>query len=253
MAENFVEDDPGENQANHSEALGVKPIEKAKCGVFAHEESDTGVAVEWRNREKVEGAEKEIQDEKYAEESCGEACESRRGGGDDLSETGGVWTFENAGKHTASNRNGGKNDEREIGSGSGEGHPGGTARVAALPVGIVGSAGPTDHPVGHEVGQDGDGDEADGFAANVGQGIEGNLAAFEGGWVATDFGHKSVGAFVTGGGKQEDYVPHDAEDEEVGSQHAGAKTTGWLRNAQARARRVGVSVKMAPGLGLEPR
>ena len=107
------------------------------------------------------------------------------------------------------------NDQDEIGGRAGKGHPGGAARIALLPLGIVRGAGPADHPVSDEVGKDGNNNQADGFAANVRDWIERDLAAVEGGGIAAEMSDERMRAFVASGGEEKDDVPDESESEKL--------------------------------------
>jgi hypothetical protein len=66
-----------------------------------------------------------------------------------------------------------------------------------------------------DIGQQREDHHTEGFAADVGNGIQRNLPAVEGGKIATQFRGPSVRGFVARGGKQEHHVPHQARDQEL--------------------------------------
>src|SRR5271155_3940447 len=76
-AEHLTEQEPCDEKPQHSVSLAPPPVEKPDGTVFTHEESDPGIAIEWREGKKIERAEKEIQHEKYAEKS---GCETSHSG-----------------------------------------------------------------------------------------------------------------------------------------------------------------------------
>src|ERR1017187_8535680 len=165
-----------------------------------NEEGQAG-AVEGGHGDEGEGEEKEVEIEEDAEENGGQFAEARAIGGD---EAGGVADLFGGVKPTEgeaeANKEGGDEADEEVGGRPGQGHESGATGVAPGPFGIVGRAGPTDHPAAHDVGEDGDNDHAEGFAADVGNGIECDLAATMGGGVAQLQGDKGMAGFVQGGG-----------------------------------------------------
>ena len=66
-----------------------------------------------------------------------------------------------------------------------------------------------------EVGKDRHDDQTDGFAADVRDGIERDLAAVKRGGIATRDGDERVRAFVAGGGEKKNDVPDESEDEKL--------------------------------------
>ena len=200
-----AEDQEPNKKSGHGETVSTQPIEVAERSTFAHEQHDAGAAVERRDRKKIESAEEQIQreeDKQNAEREVGVA-----GDGVAMKPTsvGAEVQSEDGEKH-----------EREVGGGAGEGHPRGAPRMAALPERIVRGAGPTHHKASDQEGENGNHDHSPRLAANVRDGIERNLAAKSGGFVATELGDESVRRFVTGGREKKGDVPDKTEGETVG-------------------------------------
>jgi hypothetical protein len=197
--EDPVEQVPGENQADHSEALGAKPVEESAGGVLGHDERDGGIAIEWWHGQKIKSAEEEIENEDDAEERGSEPGEAGHRGDDHASEAGRNRSLEDTSDHAGMNGERRKDNEGEVCGRSGQGHPRGAVRMPLLPQGVVRGAGPANHPVRHKVGNDGNEDESNRRAADVRNRVERDLAAFEGCRVAAELGCEGVCAFVARG------------------------------------------------------
>jgi hypothetical protein len=130
---------------------------------------------------------------------------------------------ENSEMHPDANRDGRQNHERKIRSRTAQRHPGRAARVALLPGWIVGRARPADHPVRDKIREDRYDHQSKGLASDVRPRVERYLAAVKSRGIAADSRNQRVRAFVAGGRKQENDVPDNAEDQELGS-HAARQT-----------------------------
>ena len=89
-------------------------------------------------------------------------------------------------------------------------------RMTSLPERIVRSAGPTDHATEEKEAEDRKHDHAKGRPTNVGDRIQGNLAAEGGSGVSSEFGDEGVGRFVACGGEKKGNVPDEAERKHFG-------------------------------------
>jgi len=194
-----------DEKAGERKAVAAEPVEIAMRLRFVHEQHDAGAAVEWGNRKKIEDAKEQIEGKENVEHVA-EKAEMPRGGIEESS----------VGMSDA-DANGCEEHQCEVGGGTGHGHPGGTARMAALPVGIIGSAGPADHGAPHEERNEGDDNHAPRRAANVRDGVERNLPAQGSGLVATDLCGEGMRGFVAGSREEKGHVPHEAHDEKIGS------------------------------------
>ena len=87
--------------------------------------------------------------------------------------------------------------------------------MAALPKGIVGSAGPANHAAGKEKTEKRDDDHAKGFAANVGNGIESDLSAESGSRVAAAFGGQGVSSFMASSREEENDIGDEGDDQSL--------------------------------------
>ena len=79
--------------------------------------------------------------------------------------------------------------------------------MPCLPQGIIGSAGPTDHPAELEEGEDRHEDRSQRLADDVGDGVERHLAGAVGGVVSAAPGDERVRGLVAREGEQERPVP----------------------------------------------
>src|ERR1019366_4631245 len=112
---------------------------------------------------------------------------------------------------THANGDAGQQHERKICRRTCKRHPRRAAWVAALPVGIERRARPPNHPSSQQERQNRHYHHPEQRLANVGNGVERHLAAFERGEVAADFGGERVRRFVARRRKQKDDVPDDAK------------------------------------------
>src|SRR5579883_893555 len=114
----------------------------------------------------------------------------------------------------------GEEHQREVGSGTREGHPAGAARMAAFPYWVVRRARPSDHAsAGKEEAQKRENHHSKRRAPDVGNRIKAALAAESRGGVSPQLSDKRVGSFVAGGGKEKDHVGNEPDH-----QHFGGKS-----------------------------
>jgi hypothetical protein len=219
-AENVIEDaiveDPGEQQAGEAEAHAARPGEKPPRRVFAHQRRDAGVAVERRDGKQIKCAEQDVQHEKNAQERGGKFGVTGHRGGGHVGETGLVRHVKIPEGYPEANTERGEAGESEIGDGPGERHPCSAMRMPLRPARIVRRAGPTEHPVRREkIREPWDDHRAERLALNVRQGIEAYLSAVKRRQIAAESRDERVRAFMARGGKQEDDIPDDADDQEL--------------------------------------
>src|ERR1019366_619844 len=111
------------------------------------------------------------------------------------------------------NRNARQNHQCKIGCRTRQRHPGRTARVLALPVGIKWRVRPADHPAAQGERHNRDDDHPERGPAYVRNGVERHLAALGRGKVAAHFRDERVRRFMARRRKQKDDVPDGAERE----------------------------------------
>jgi len=211
-----VEESPAEEEADDGESsdFGAEFVEFEGSG-FGGEEAQDAVAIEGREGDQVEDSEEEVEGEEDAQD-YGDAFDDSAGAGGFYDIGGGVAAGDEVFEGQAeAHQDGGEDAEGEVGAGSGEGHPGGAFGVLAGPLGVVGGAGPADEAGFRDDSDEGHDDHAEEFAADVGDGVEGDLAAVGRGGVAAEFGDEGVGGFVAGGGEQENDVFEEAEGQIV--------------------------------------
>src|SRR6266446_1098054 len=201
------ENEESDNQPEHRVAVAAQPVKIALGALCAHEHHDSRAAVQGRNWKQIESPEEQIELEKSREHIAGKVEVARNGIGEDPATCGANAQPDRRQKH-----------KREIGGGTGEGHPGGAPWVTALPAGIKGGAGPADHAAGKYEREYGDHHHAPGLAADVRDGIESDLAAEGCRFVAAQFGNQGVGSFVASRGEKECNVPDETEDEKIGGE-----------------------------------
>ncbi len=203
VGKDTLENKEADKQAGHGEAVAAKPIEIFLGSGLAHEKHDDGAAIERRKGEEIEGAEKEI-----------ERKEGEEGGEKETVGAVGLAVEEIHGA-AGTKSEGADEHESEVSGGAGESHPGGTLGITALPEGVEGGAGEANHAaVENEETEERKNDHAVGRAADVRNGVEGDLSAESGGGITTTLGDERVSGFMAGGGKKKDHVRDEAEDQE---------------------------------------
>ncbi len=203
--ENPPEDDQAHEKAGHGETVAAKPVQVTLRAILGHEDHDASAAIQRWNREEIEGAEEKIQGKENEENYRNKT----RFAGERIVREKMVGTPD-----AESHR--GKDHQGEVGSGTGQGHPGRAARMTAFPERIVRGTGPTDHAAGEKEAENRENDHAKGRPADMRDGIEGDLASKGSGGVSSEFGDVGVGRFVAGGGEKKSNIPDKAERKSFG-------------------------------------
>jgi hypothetical protein len=164
---------------------------------LAHQQHDGSASVERRNREEIENSEQKIEGKEALQCEKGKAavCEPVHGDA-----------------YTQANH--GDNHQDEVCGRTGEGHPGGAARMLAFPIGIVRGAGETDHATAkQEKAKKRENHHAVRRAANVRNGIQADLPALGSGFISAPLGYQGMSSFVAGGGEQKNQIKNEAVDQ----------------------------------------
>ena len=200
VGKDLPKDDQADEQTGDGETVASQPVEIALGFIFAHEHHDGCAAIERGDGKEIESAQEKIQfnyDEQEHRYETGRA--GKRIAMKEL-------------KRTAdTKRQGTKNHQSEIRCGPRKSHARGSMRVTALPEGVIGSTGPANHAAGEKKSKDRDDDHAEGFAPDVGNGIQCDLATESSGVVAAELANEGVGSFMTGGREKKNQVIDESE------------------------------------------
>src|SRR5579875_1076979 len=196
------------------------------------------MAVEWRHGQKIEGAKQNIQHEQNAQKGGRKFRRASRDRRRYMREACLLWDPEISEYDSEVNARRRQPRQREVCHRSCERHPGGAMRISLRPVGIVGRAGPAEHPVRRQkLGDPRDDDRAEWFPLNMRQGIQAHLAAMKRRRIVAKMRHQRVRALMARGGKQKHDVPDDANDYELRTErlriHALAQSKWRARVVQA--------------------